>query len=52
MSVRKTKNLKISELHHARLKSYCDKNGLKLYRVVEKWIDQHCKERGKGLYSE
>ena len=52
MSVRKTINLKISDVHHDRLKKYCDKNGLKIYRVVEKWIDQYCKDREKGLYSE
>lgn len=25
------------------LKEYCDKNGLKIYKVVQKWIDELCK---------
>jgi len=37
---RKSKNVKISEKHHAILKEHCDKNGLKIYRVIEKWIDE------------
>lgn len=37
------KNLKISEKHHEMLKEYCDKNGLKIYRVVQKWIEETCK---------
>lgn len=34
-----SKNIKISERHHQILKSYCDKTGLRMYRVIEKWID-------------
>jgi len=34
-----SKNVKISEKHHDKLKTHCDKNGLKIYRVIEKWID-------------
>lgn len=34
-----TKNIKISEKHHQILKSYCDKTGMRMYRVIEKWID-------------
>lgn len=26
------------------LKEYCDKNGLKIYKVVQKWIDDLCKQ--------
>lgn len=37
------KNLKISEKHHEMLKEYCDKNGLKIYKVVQKWIEETCK---------
>jgi hypothetical protein len=37
---RKSKNIKISEKHHEILKAHCDKNGLKMYRVIEKWIDE------------
>lgn len=27
------------------LKEYCDKNGLKIYKVIQKWIDENCKEK-------
>lgn len=37
---RVTKNVKISEKHHKILKEYADRNGLKIYRVIEKWIDE------------
>ncbi len=26
------------------LKEYCDKKGLKIYKIVQKWIDETCKE--------
>ena len=26
------------------LKEYCDKKGLKIYKIVQKWIDEICKE--------
>ena len=38
----KQKNVKISDKHHEKLKNYCDENGYKLYKVVEKWIDKYC----------
>ena len=38
------KNIKVSENHHQMLKEYCDKNGLKIYKVVQKWIDDLCKQ--------
>lgn len=37
------KNVKITEKHHNMLKEYCDKNGLKIYKVIQKWIDDTCK---------
>jgi coproporphyrinogen III oxidase len=46
------KNVKISQKHHAILKIYCDKNGLKIYKVIEKWIDNNCKSQKKDLYDE
>ena len=50
---RKIKNIKISEKHHEILKSYCEKNGLKMYRVVEKWIDDINKaQKKKDIYGE
>lgn len=52
MDKNKVKNVKISVDHHIKLKKYCDKNGFKLYRVLEKWIDQNCVERKSSLYGE
>ena len=37
------KNVKISLKHHDMLKNYSDKKGLKMYRVLEKWIEEFCK---------
>ena len=49
----KAKNVKISEKHHEILKTHCDKNGLKIYRVSEKWIDELNKSKKKDdLYGE
>lgn len=45
---RKSKTIKISEKHHETLKKYCDERGLKIYRVIEKWIDNIDPERTKG----
>lgn len=49
------KNVKISEKHHQMLKFYCEKNGLKIYKILEKWIDERCKTinvKKKDLYDE
>lgn len=46
------KNIKISEKHHVMLKTYCDDNGLKIYKVIEKWINQHCSPKKKDIYGE
>lgn len=46
------KNVKISEKHHDLLKKYCDENGLKIYKVLEKWIDLYCKPKKKDLYGD
>jgi hypothetical protein len=48
----KTKNVKISDVHHEMLKVYCEKNGLKIYKVLEKWIDEHCKPKKKDMYGD
>ncbi len=29
------------------LKEYCDKNGIKIYRAVEKWIEEIVKQNTK-----
>jgi hypothetical protein len=46
------KNVKISEKHHDLLKTYCDKNGYKIYKILEKWIDDKCKPKNKDLYGD
>jgi hypothetical protein len=48
------KNVKISEKHHNKLKKYCDDNGLKIYKILEKWIDNNCKvkEKEKDIYGD
>jgi coproporphyrinogen III oxidase len=49
----KSKNIKISEKHHEILKDYCEKTGLKMYRVIEKWIDELGKLKKKdSIYGE
>ena len=37
------KNVKISEKHHEMLKTHCEKNGLKIYKVLEKFNKHHKK---------
>jgi coproporphyrinogen III oxidase len=53
---RKNKNVKISETHHEILKTHCDANGLKIYRVIEKWIDDlnslNPRGKKKDIYGE
>jgi hypothetical protein len=39
------KNVKISDKHHQILKKFCDKNGLKMNKLVEKWINEFCKSK-------
>ena len=48
---KKIKNLKISVEVHTILKKYCDKNGIKMYRFLEKLIIERCKEK-KDIYGE
>ena len=50
-NVRQIKNLKISQEVHDTLKKYCDKNGIKMYRFLEKLIIEKCKEK-KDIYGE
>jgi hypothetical protein len=46
------KNVKISEKHHEMLKNHCEKNGLKIYKVLEKFIDELCKPKKKDMYGD
>lgn len=34
------------------LKKYCDKNGLKIYKVLEKWVEINCKPKKTDIYGE
>lgn len=49
---KKQKNVKISEKHHEILKSYCEKHGLKIHKVLEKFIDDLSKPKKKDIYGE
>lgn len=46
------KNVKISLQQHEMLKKYCEKNGTKIYKILEKLIDDFCKPKKKDLYGE
>jgi hypothetical protein len=46
------KNIKVSEKHHKMLKEYCDTNGLKIYKVIQKFIEDTCKPKKKDIYGE
>jgi hypothetical protein len=46
------KNVKISDRHHKVLKDHCDKNGLKIHKVLEKWIEENIKNKKKDIYGE
>jgi hypothetical protein len=47
----KIKNLKISQEVHTTLKTYCDKNGLTMYKFIEKLIIDKCSIK-KDVYGE
>lgn len=49
MSNSEFKNIKISEYHHKILKEYCEINGLKIHKVIQKWIDEFCKTNTKQI---
>lgn len=46
------KNVKISEKHHNKLKNFCDDNGFKIYKILEKWIDTNCKTKERDMYGD
>jgi hypothetical protein len=50
-SNKKIKNLKISIEVHDILKQYCEKNGIKMYRFLERLIVEKCKEK-KDIYGD
>lgn len=45
------KNIKISTEVHSTLKEYCDENGLKMYKFLEKMIMEKC-SHPKDIYGE
>lgn len=47
-----SKNIKISSVHHEMIKKHCEKNGQKIYKVIEKLIEELCKPKKKDLYGE
>ena len=49
--IKKIKNLKISVESHALLKKYCDERGIKIYKFIENFIFETCKEK-KDIYGE
>jgi hypothetical protein len=49
--MKEIKNIKIDPKVHERLKKYCDKRGLKIYKFLENLIVETCKEK-KDIYGE
>lgn len=49
---KKSKNVKISEKHHELIKKYCDSKGMKIYKVLEKMIEDLTKPKKTDLYDE
>ena len=47
-----SKNIKINKKYHEMLKEHCDRNGVKMYRVIEKLIDEFCKPKKRDIYGE
>jgi hypothetical protein len=47
----KIKNIKISPESHELLKKHCEKNGLKIYKFLEKLIEENCQEV-RDIYGE
>ena len=45
------KNIKISTEVHSTLKEYCEENGLKMYKFLEKMIIDKC-TKPKDIYGE
>ena len=47
-----SKNVKISDKHHELIKNHCDKHGLKIYKLLEKLIEETCKPKKRDIYGE
>lgn len=50
--IKQQKNIKISERHHEMLKKHCEEKGLKIYKVIEKWVEEQCKPKKTDLYGD
>lgn len=48
----KSKNVKISEKHHEMLKIHSEKSGVKIYKILEKLIEEFCKPKKRDIYGE
>jgi hypothetical protein len=48
----KIKNVKIGNQQHEMLKKYCKKNGLKIYVLLEKIIEDFLRPKKKDIYGE
>lgn len=48
----KAKNVKISEKHHEMLKIHSEKSGVKIYKILEKLIEEFCKPKKRDIYGE
>lgn len=46
------KNVKISDKHHEMLKKYCEQKGLKIYKVLEKHIEELTKPKKRDIYGD
>jgi len=44
-----SKNIKISEYYHKLLNEYCEINGLKIHKVIQKSIEEICKNNTKQI---
>ena len=47
-----SKNVKIGTYHHDMLKKHCEKSGIKIYKFLEKIIEDNCKPKKKDIYDE
>lgn len=54
--MKRDKNIKITSKTHEMLKTYCEKNGLKMFGFVERLIREKCTNEGvkprKDIYQE
>jgi len=49
--MKEIKNIKISKESHKVLKTYCDKEGIKIYKFIEKMIYENCQVK-RDIYGD